>query len=68
YKLEDLWVDVVTDGPAIGATVADILHSTHSQTNVHVAKDIDVPAFNAWYLLQISGISDGNINAGRLEN
>ena len=68
YKLEDLWVDVVTDGPAIGATVADILHSTHSQTNVHVAKDIDGPAFNAWYLLQIFGISDGNINAGRLEN
>ncbi|GMA69593.1 hypothetical protein GCM10025879_08390 [Leuconostoc litchii] len=68
YELEDLWIDIVTDGPAIGATVADILHSTHSTTNTHVAKDIDVPSFNAWYLLQIARISDANINAGRLEN
>ena len=68
YTIKDYWVDVVTDGPAIGATVADSHARTHTTTNVHVATDIDVAAFNAWYLLEIAQINDAAVNAGKLEN
>ena len=68
FTLQDYWVDVVTDGPAIGATVADIHARTHQTTNIHVAMAVDVAAFNAWYLLEINKINDGMVNAGKLEN
>lgn len=68
YTIKDYWVDVVTTGPAIGATVADIHAKTHQQTNIHVATEIDVAAFNAWYLLEIEKIKDVAVTAGKLEN
>lgn len=67
YQMRDIWIDVVTSGSAIGATVGDILQSTHDTTNTHVALDIDGPAFNAWFLLMVAQIDDVNINAGKLE-
>lgn len=68
YTIKDYWVDVVTTGPAIGATVADIHAKTHQQTNIHVATAIDAAAFNAWFLLEIAKIQDAAIAPGKLEN
>lgn len=67
YVLNDYWIDVVTDGPAIGATVADIQSFNHQSTNIHVATDVDSEAFNAWYLLEIAKITDTAVNAGKVE-
>lgn len=54
-KTEALAVDVVTDGPAAGATVADTQHRWHEDgfTNVNVGVDIDAHAFNKWFLEQV---------------
>lgn len=55
-KTEALAVDVVTDGPAAGATVADTQHRWHEDgfTNVNVGVDIDAHAFNKWFLEQVN--------------
>lgn len=65
YTLVDYWVDVVTEGPAIGATVADVRRAYHTESNVHVAIDIDNAAFSAWYLNAIRAISDNQITVGK---
>lgn len=58
-KTEDMWVDVVTDGPAIGETVGDIRGAYHDgKINTKVAVDIDAAAFNKWFLEEISKIAD----------
>lgn len=54
FKLTDYWVDVITEGQALGATVADMLGSHHDTTNVAVATDIDVPAFNTWFMSEVA--------------
>ena len=54
FTLTNYWVDVITEGPALGATVADVLGSHHDTTNVAVATDIDVPAFNAWFMSEVA--------------
>ena len=57
FELTDYWVDVVTEGPAMGGTIADILRTSHDgQTNVSVATDIDVAAFNEWFMAEIARI------------
>lgn len=67
YQLVDYWVDVVTDGPAIGGTVADIRHAYHDKHNVHVALGVDRPAFEQWFIAAIGQISDEQINMGKVE-
>lgn len=48
------WIDVVTDGPAVGATVADIRGAYHEgRTNALVAVDIDAEAFNRFMLDEV---------------
>ena len=54
FKTRELWVDVVTDGPARGATVADIRRAYHRDTNAFVCIDIDTDAFNAWFLEKVA--------------
>lgn len=54
FTLTNYWVDVITEGPALGATVADVLGSHHDTTNVAVATDIDVPAFNGWFMSEVA--------------
>ncbi|WP_156290634.1 ribonucleoside hydrolase RihC [Oceanobacillus salinisoli] len=49
-KTEDLFVEVATEGPAIGATVADIQRKYHKNPNTKVCVDIDVDFFNQWFL------------------
>lgn len=49
-------IDVVTEGPAIGATVADTQHRWHEDGfyNAEVGVDIDAANFNTWFLEQVS--------------
>lgn len=57
-KTEKMHVDVVLDGPAMGATVCDIRHAYHDTTNAEVGVDIDVALFNQWFLDVIGAIKD----------
>lgn len=54
FTTKDYWVDVVTEGPALGATVADIQAAYHGgKTNVKVCLDIDTEAFNEWLVTKV---------------
>lgn len=56
-KTEKMWIDIVTDGPAIGETVGDIRGAYHDgKTNANVCADIDAEAFNKWFLEEVSKI------------
>lgn len=61
-KTEDYWIDVITDGPAIGATIADTQSRFHEkgQTNVTVGVDIDANQFNQWFLEQLQSMKENN--------
>ncbi|MCK8624856.1 ribonucleoside hydrolase RihC [Apilactobacillus sp. M161] len=48
------WIDVQTTGPANGATVGDIRGAYHNgKTNAEVCTDIDVQAFNNWFINEV---------------
>lgn len=56
---KEMWVDVQTEGPAMGETVGDIRGAYHDgKTNAKVCVDIDAAAFNKWFLEEISSIKD----------
>lgn len=56
-KTEYYQVDVITEGPAIGATVADTQDRwSNGRKNVHVGVDIDADLFNSWYLEQVKNM------------
>ena len=58
YTLTDYWVDVITQGPAAGATVADTQNRwSQGRKNVHVATDIDAAAFEKWFVAQIPNMN-----------
>lgn len=49
-----LWIDIQTEGPANGETVADIRGAYHDgQTNADVCLDIDAEAFNDWFKAEV---------------
>ena len=51
FEVHNYWIDIVTDGPAIGATVADIRSAYHNnQTNAKVCTKVDKEAFNQWFI------------------
>lgn len=50
----DYFVDVQTDGPAMGATVCDTRRAYHESTNASVCVDIDVAHFNEWFMETIA--------------
>ncbi|MDN6968431.1 ribonucleoside hydrolase RihC [Oenococcus sp. UCMA 17063] len=55
YRSEKLWIDIVTEGPAIGETVADIRGAYHQgKTNATVVTDINAAAFRNWLKQEIS--------------
>ena len=57
YTTKEMWVDVQTSGPAIGATVADVRGAYHDgKTNAKVCVDIDAKAFNEWFLAEVEKI------------
>lgn len=54
YQTTPYWIDVVTDGPAIGETVADIRGAYHNEkTNAEVCVNIDADAFNEWFIDEV---------------
>jgi non-specific riboncleoside hydrolase len=54
YKTIPYWIDVVTEGPANGETVADIRGAYHDgKINAEVCVDIDADAFNAWFIEEV---------------
>jgi len=56
---KDMWIDVVTDGAAIGETVGDIRGAYHDgKTNAKVSVDIDADAFNKWFIEEVRAIKD----------
>lgn len=56
---EEMWVDVQTEGPAMGETVGDIRGAYHDgKTNAKVCVDIDTDYFNKWFLEEVSAIKD----------
>ncbi|MFD1124629.1 ribonucleoside hydrolase RihC [Lentilactobacillus raoultii] len=58
-KTQPIWIDIVTDGPAIGETVGDIRGAYHhGQTNADVCVDIDAEAFNQWFLKEVAAIKE----------
>lgn len=57
-KTQPMWVDIVTDGPAIGETVGDFRGAYHDgKTNAEVCVDIDAQAFNDWFLDEVAAIT-----------
>ncbi|VDG31643.1 ribonucleoside hydrolase RihC [Lactobacillus sp.] [Lactiplantibacillus mudanjiangensis] len=57
FTTEKMWIDVQTDGPAIGETVGDIRGAYHEgKTNATVCVDIDAAAFNTWFLTAVEAI------------
>lgn len=54
FTLEDHMVYVITEGPAIGGTIADTQDRwSNGKLNAHVAVDIDAKAFEKWFLDEI---------------
>lgn len=55
-KTEKANIDVVVDGPAIGATVSDFQNRWHEEgtSNALVGVDIDAAMFNRWFMEQIA--------------
>ena len=53
---EPMNIEVATDGPAIGATVADIQNRWHEPGthNANVGVDIDAKMFNEWFIKQVA--------------
>lgn len=57
YNGKNLWIDVVTSGPAIGETVADIRAAYHNgRTNAYVLDSIDLGSFLNWLTKEIQQI------------
>lgn len=55
---EDMWVDIQTEGPAMGETVGDIRGAYHDgKTNASVCVDIDAAEFNKWFIEEVTAIN-----------
>lgn len=54
FTTKKMWIDIQTDGPAIGAMVGDIRGAYHDgKTNAEVCVDIDADFFNKWFVDQV---------------
>lgn len=56
-KTEDYYIEICTEGVAMGATVADIRHAYHGdKTNCTVGLSFDIDDFNDWFLDEIKNL------------
>lgn len=56
---KNMWIDIQTEGPAIGATVGDIHGDYHNgKTNATVCVDIDANYFNKWFIEEVRAIQN----------
>ncbi|MDO4903183.1 MAG: ribonucleoside hydrolase RihC [Limosilactobacillus sp.] len=55
FTTKKMWIDVQTEGPAIGCTVGDVRGAYHDgKTNAEVCVDIDADAFNKWFIERVA--------------
>lgn len=57
FTVQETFVEVALDGPAAGATVADLKMKYHDTTNAVVCLDINVPAFQKWVVTNLEKIN-----------
>lgn len=58
YTTKEYWVDIITDGPATGATIADTQNRwSQGKVNAKVAINIDTQAFEKWFMAQIPNMN-----------
>lgn len=55
-------VAIQLDGPAAGATVADLKGKYHQDTNAAVCLTIDVPAFQQWVVTNLERLNEGEVD------
>lgn len=58
-KTVDYYIDIITEGPAIGATIADTRGVSGYAPNASVGLDIDVEFFNKWFVDTIASFEKG---------
>lgn len=57
FTVQETFVEVALDGPAAGATVADLKMKYHDSTNAKVCLDIDIPEFQNWVVSNLQKIN-----------
>ncbi|MGX7148055.1 ribonucleoside hydrolase RihC [Enterococcus ureasiticus] len=57
FTVQETFIEIALDGPAAGATVADLKMKYHDTTNAVVCLDIDIPAFQQWVVLNLEKIN-----------
>ncbi|TLG76527.1 ribonucleoside hydrolase RihC [Culicoidibacter larvae] len=51
FTTQETYVEIeYNNGPASGATIADLKMAYHDKTNAEVCLDIDIPAFQKWFV------------------
>ncbi|MBP2098566.1 ribonucleoside hydrolase RihC [Enterococcus rivorum] len=56
FTVQKTFVEIALEGPAAGATVADLKMKYHNTTNAEVCLDIDIPAFQKWVVSNLESI------------
>ncbi|MFK4566822.1 ribonucleoside hydrolase RihC [Enterococcus sp. UD-01] len=57
FKTQPTFVEIALEGPAAGATVADLKMKYHDTTNAEVCLEIDIPAFQKWVVTNLEKIN-----------
>jgi non-specific riboncleoside hydrolase len=57
FKTQETFVEIALEGPAAGATVADLKMKYHDTTNARVCLEIDIPAFQRWVVTNLEKIN-----------
>lgn len=57
FTIQETFIEIALEGPAAGATVADLKMNYHDKTNAVVCLDIDIPAFQKWVVSNLEKIN-----------
>lgn len=60
FQTQKTHVSVALNGPAAGATVADLKMKYHTKTNVNVCLEINITEFREWVIKNLSFEQEGN--------
>ena len=59
FETKEMFIEICTEGPAMGATVGDIRNAYHDgKTNTTVCTDLDIDSFNSWFVDFIKSIDN----------
>lgn len=56
FETQETFIEVALEGPAAGATVADLKMKYHEKANSVACLEIDIPAFREWVVSELSKI------------